>query len=481
MKKILYISFMALFFMGCDERLEELNIDRRNPAEVDPSSLFTQGLRESVDMMTNLNVNTNPFRLYAQQHAQTTYPDESQYNLVGRSIPARFWAAGYRDVLIDLKTAKELLRESQAAGTSGLTQEVAQNRIAAINITMSYTYAVLVDVFGDIPYTEALNPEETTPKYDDARTVYNAVLDSLEVAASAISPDVAGFAAAQDPLYGGDMAQWYKFANSIRLRLGMRLADVDKAASVAIVNDAVADGVFESNADNAAFQYFGSAPNTNPIYADLVLSGRADFVAANTIVDIMNELNDPRRSVYFRENLGTGVFEGGTYGDANSYAGFTQVGDILHTPDLPGVLMNYAEVRLTLAEAVERGGYNVSGTAAQHYHAGIMASINQWGLSDAEAEAYISQPDVNYATAGGGWEQKIGEQLWLAQYNQGFDAWTTWRRLDFEGFTPPPGMEFSDIPLRFPYPLEEAQLNGENYEVTTVDMPIFWDTEQPLL
>lgn len=477
MKKILYISFMALFFMGCDQRLEDLNIDRRNPAEVDPSSLFTQGLRETADMMTNLNVNSNPFRLYAQHHAQTTYPDESQYNLAGRNIPARFWARGYRDVLIDLKTAKELIREEMAAGTSNLPSAVLENRIASINIVMHYTYGVMVDVFGDIPYTQALDPNELTPAYDDARTVYNAVLDSLDAASSAIDPSVPGFPEAQDPLYGGDMEKWAKFANSIRLRMGMRLADVDKSASVAVVNDALADGVFESNADNAAFQYQASAPNTNPVYADLVLSGRSDFVAANTIVDIMNELEDPRRSVYFRDNLGEGEYLGGTYGDANSYVGFSQVGEVFHTPTLPGILMNYAEIEFTLAEAVERGGYNVSGTAEEHYNEGIRASFEQWGYSEEEAEEYIEQPEVNYETAEGDWRQKIGIQLWLAQYNQGFDAWTTWRRLDFEGFNAPPGMEIGDIPLRFPYPLEEAQLNAENYRVTTVETPIFWDTE----
>jgi hypothetical protein len=481
MKKILFIPFIALLFMGCDDRLEDLNTDKRNPAEVDPSSLFTQGLRETADLMTNLNVNQNPFRLYAQQHAQTTYPEESQYNLTSRSIPAGFWAGGYRDVLIDLKTAKQLIREQVATGTAGVPEAVSQNRIAAINITMSYVYATMVDVFGDIPYTEALDPENLTPAYDDARTVYNAVLDSLDVAAANINLNATGFSEAQDPLYEGDMSNWFKFANSVKLRMGMRLADVDKAASVAIVNEALASGVFESNEDNASFTYFGSAPNTNPVYASLVLSGRSDFVAANTIVDIMNELDDPRRSIYFRENLGEGVFEGGTYGDANSYSAFTQVGEVFHTPDLPGILMNYSEVLFTLAEAVERGGYDVSGTAEEFYNAGIRVSFEQWGIEEEIAEAYIAQPEVNYETAPGDWKQKIGIQLWLAQYNQGFDAWTTWRRLDFVGFTAPPGMEIGEIPLRFPYPLEEAQLNGENYRVTTVSDPIFWDTEQPLL
>lgn len=482
MKKILYIALFTLFFVGCDDRLEDLNTDKRNPAEVDPTSLFTQALRETFDMMVSINVNDNPFNLYAQFWAQTTYPEESQYDLTGRSIPANFWTNGYRDALIDYKESRRLIQEQLATGSTGLSDAVLNNRIAAINIMSAYVYAVMVDTFGDIPYSEALDPDNLNPKYDDARSIYGSVIDSLDMAIANIDTGEEGFPIAQDPLYEGDMENWVLFANSLKLRLGMRLADVDKPASVTIVNEALAAGVFMSNEDNASMTYYGSSPNTNPIYEDLVLSGRADFVAANTVIDVMNALDDPRRTVYFRENLGDGDFEGGIYGTANNYSAFTQVGDILHTPDFPGTIFNYAEVEFLQAEAIERGGYMVEGTAEQHYNAGIEASFNQWGLSDAMYASYIAQPDVSYNTASGDWKQKVGIQLWLALYNQGFEAWSTWRRLDFEAFNAPPGLTFDDIPLRFTYPLEEAQLNGPNYLSAgekiggdVVSTQVFWD------
>lgn len=480
------MSALTLCFMGCDDRLEDLNTDKRNPSEVAPSSLFTQGLRETSDMMVSINVNENPFNLYAQYWAQTTYPDESQYNQTGRSIPESFWINGYRDALIDFKEAKTLIQED-LEGASETDQVVYQNQIAAIDIISSYVYLTMVDAFGNIPYSEALNPDKLNPAYDDARTVYESAIATLKSATEQIDEGAAGFAASQDPLYGGDMTQWKLFANSLRLRYGMRLADVASDVSKTVVNDAIASGVFSSNADNATLTYYGAAPNTNPIYEDLVLSGRADFVAANTIVDIMNELDDPRRPVYFRENLGAGVFDGGVYGDANSYAGYTQVGDILHTAEFPGIIMTYAEVELLKAEAAERGGYNVSGTAAAHYLNGIEASMEFWDLPMSEYNAYVVQPEVAYTgTNGGGLskaeKQQIGVQLWLAQYSQGFEGWTTWRRLDFEGFTPPPGMSAGDIPLRLLYPLSEGQLNNTNYEAAGTAIggdlkttPIFWD------
>lgn len=489
MKKVLYIFLITLFFVGCDERLDELNTDKRNPAEVDPTSLFAQALRETHDMMASISVNDNPFNLYAQFWAQTTYPEESQYNLVSRSIPHNFWINGYRDALADYQAARVQIEAQIESGSSGLPDEVLQNRIAAINIMEAYVYHTLVDAFGDIPYSEALDPENIAPAYDDAQTIYMSELENLASAIAAIDVDAAGFPAGQDPMYQGDMEQWMKFANSLRLRMGMRLADVDQATSVAVVNSALASGVFENNADNADMMYLSASPNTSPVYEDLVLSGRNDFVAANTAINIMNSLDDPRIAVYYDDNLGAGVYKGGVYGSANNFSAFTQLGDVLRTPELASVLMSYAEVEFLKAEAAERGGYNVPGTAAMHYNEGIRASFNQWGLSTQMANDYIAQPAVNYATAPGTWKQKIGLQLWLALYGQGFEAWTTWRRFDFTGLVAPPGMKLSDVPLRLIYPLEEARLNGPNYkaaqakleplggdEVTT---PIFWDTQQP--
>lgn len=485
MKKVTFIILATLFFIGCDDRLEDLNTDKRNPAEVDPSSLFTQGLRETFDLMSSISVNDNPFNLYAQYWAQTTYPDESQYNMVGRSIPRNFWRTAYRNVLNNLKESKRLIQEELESGTSVASDAELMNRMATIDILTGYVYHVLVDAFGDIPYTEALDPENLNPKYDDAREVYNSVIANLSAALATIDQNIGGFPASQDPLYNGDMTNWVKLANSVKLRMGMRLADVDKAASVNIVNEALAAGVISSNAENASMPYGSSAPNTNPVYEDLVLSGRQDFVASNTLVDVMNDLEDPRRPVYFRENVGPGTFIGGIYGDANSYSEFTQVGNIFHqNPDFPGTIFNYAEVEFLMAEAIERGGYNVTGTVEEHYNAGIMASFDQWGLPMSAYEAYIMRPEVQYTTAPGEWQQKIGLQLWLALYTQGFEGWNTWRRLDFAAFNAPPEMTIEDIPVRFTYPLEEAQLNGPAYNAAgskiggdNASTRVFWDVK----
>jgi hypothetical protein len=155
---------------------------------------------------------------------------------------------------------------------------------------------------------------------------------------------------------------------------------------------------------------------------------------------------------------------------------------VFHDPTLEGLILDYSEVEFLLAEAKERG-FNVTGTAEDHYNAGITASMEYWGIDDADITAYLAQPEVAYGTAAGSWKQKIGVQSWIALYNRGFEGWSVWRRLDFTGFNVPPLLEYSDIPNRFIFPIEEATLNGTNLDAAIqmiggsddVQTRVFWD------
>ena len=142
--------------------------------------------------------------------------------------------------------------------------------------------------------------------------------------------------------------------------------------------------------------------------------------------------------------------------------------------------MIYAEVEFLLAEAVERG-FDVGGTAEEHYNKAITASILDWGGTVEEAAAYLADPRVAYATAEGDWKQKIGMQSWIAYYNRGFEAWTQFRRLDYPLLVAPPDA-LSALPIRLTYPIEEQTLNGTNWEAAgtaiggdAVDTQLFWD------
>jgi hypothetical protein len=274
------------------------------------------------------------------------------------------------------------------------------------------------------------------------------------------------------------VGQWFKFANSLKLRMAMVLADVDFNTAQTMVEEA-APNVFSSNDDNAVFRYLSTPPNTNPIWTNLVQSNRNDYVPSNTLVNAMNAVDDPRREFYFTLDPND-EYSGGIYGAGNSFSKFSHVGDMVLEPDFPAVLMDYAEVEFLLAEAVERG-MNVGGTAVQHYNNAVTASITYWGGSEADATTYLAQPEVNYATAPGPWQRKIGTQEWIALYLRSFDAWVVWRRLDYPQLQPPPSA-ITPIPVRYTYPSNEQNLNEENYVKASADIggdevttPLFWD------
>jgi hypothetical protein len=373
----------------------------------------------------------------------------------------------YTNVLYDLKDSKSLADSN--------------NKKAMIEVLEVYTWQQLVDTFGDIPYSAALlGGEDPTPAYDNDADIYNDLLTRINSAISMFDASGdAGFTSA-DVIYGGNISKWQKLANSVKLKLAMRIADVNSTVAQQAAQEAVAAGILSSNADNAIISYESSTPNTNPLWVDLVQSGRSDFVISNTLVDYMNNLSDPRREFYFDDNLGSGVYVGGPYGDNNAFTSYTHIGEMLHDPTFRGVLLDYSEMQFLLAEAVERG-YTVGGTAEEHYNAGITASMEDWGVDSSSISSYLANPSVAYSTASGTWREKIGFQFWLAMYNRGFEGWCVYRKYDA------PVMNVAaesglPVPTRYTYPLREQTLNGANYTAASsaiggdeLDTPIFWD------
>ena len=220
-----------------------MNKPTKGAVVVPAEPLFTNGLNEMFYLMNNSDVNVNVFRLYAQYWAQTTYPDESQYNMVGRRNPDNFWRRGYRDALQDLEEAKRITNETWE--TLPISAAVRDNRLGIIEITQVYTYAILVDAFGAVPYTESLDVDILQPKYDNGADVYNDLIARLNTAIDMINGAEEGFSADQDPVYQGDAAAWKKFGNSLKLKIAINIADVDAAKAGTMVTEAIASGVFD--------------------------------------------------------------------------------------------------------------------------------------------------------------------------------------------------------------------------------------------
>jgi hypothetical protein len=478
MKRILMMMLPFVLLTACVDSLDEYNIDQKRASAVPPRTLFTNAMKGLTDILTTPNVNSNNYRMFVQYWATTTYLDEPRYNMTARLYSQNLWNAVYRDVLADLKEAKRLINLDAT-----LVAAEKNNQLGIIEIMEVYSWTVLVNTFGGVPYSQALDSDNLLPVYDEAETIYTNLATRLDAALTMLTPASPSFGTA-DVIYAGNVAKWVKFGNSLKLKMGMQLADHNAATAKTMVEQAAPNVILLDNSDNARFPYIAAAPNNNPISANLnpQFSSREDFVIASTIVNAMNTRNDPRRVQYFTQ-VG-GAYVGGNYGFSNAYASFSHVSTKIIAATFEGMLLESSEVAFLLAEAAERG-FTVPGTAETNYNAGVTASILYWGGTGAEATAYLLQPSVAYTTAAGNYKEKIGTQKWIALFNRGWESWVEWRRLDFPTLAPPSGGGITTalkIPVRMIYPVSEQTLNGAQWEVASgriggdsPDNKLFWD------
>ncbi|MFT4152554.1 SusD/RagB family nutrient-binding outer membrane lipoprotein [Parafilimonas sp.] len=477
-KQIFIAAIPLILLGGCAKDLTKLNNDPKNPTSISYEALFTRGQQQLANLLTTADYNLNPFNFFEQYWQETTYLNESQYDIFYRGIPGTDWDMLYLNVLENLIQADSLAK-IQVTDASQLANVHAQ-----IDITEVTAFYYLITTYGNIPYTDAFNViNQAFPKYDDAETVYKDLLTRLTSDIAALNDGADGIGSA-DQIYGGDVDSWIKFANSLALRMGITIADADDALAKQTV-EAAAPNVFTSNDDNANYIYLSSPPYVNPIYNFFILSARQqDFVGCTTFISQLQSNDDPRLPLYFTTatnssgaNLG---YIGVDPGKAGGYSGHSAPAPEIYTADFRGVFMSYAETQFYLAEAAERG-YSVGGTAESFYKEGVEASILEWGGTQADADAYYAQSTVNYATASSDWKEKIGTQMWIALYNRAWDAWVESRRLDYPVF-PAPDQAVSGFPVRFTYPVTETNVNSDNYQDAAqaiggddVTTKLFWD------
>jgi hypothetical protein len=391
-------------------------------------------------------------------------------------------------------------------------------------IMQVYCYSTITDVYGDAPYTQALQAKTgtTLPAYDSQQSIYTAMLAKLETATAALS------AAAPLPTndaypYKGDITKWKKFGYSMMLKLAMRLTKVDPATAKTYAEKAAAGGVFASIDDDAYVVADNSKGFTNGNGA--ALSTLADIYSvrwSKTLIDYLQATNDPRLGVS-AEVPPAGLVANQSMTTAGNSTLAAQVGqpngydlnggatDITKAPGYPGgtgtgadltpigkysrptlmyrdrnapiFVLTYAETELLLAEAATRG-FNVTGTAASHYKNGVVAGIASLArfsgvVSPAAATAYA---DVNPLVTANALKQ-INEQYWATtglQMNF-VAAWNNWKRSGFPVLTPVNYTgNFSNgmIPRRQPYPTGEATLNTDNYNTAVGKLtgPTDWIT-----
>jgi hypothetical protein len=468
MKKFFLISSILLF-LSCSSNLEGLNEDQINATTAPADAFFNLALKNMSDLLSGIEygATVDPWsnsRLLVQQISSVTYNEGTTYFINFN------WNSVYQDVLINLKEGAKVIEASQPDSDPS-----SQNKLAIIEIMQVYTFSKLVESFGNIIYTEALDINNISPKYDDAETIYIDLLSRLSIAINNLDESKAAWN--HDIIYSGDVSSWKKFGKSLQLQMGMRIVESNPQLATETIVEAIS-GVFTSNEDNAKLVHLSSPPNTSELWTDLAVGNRRDYVGAEPFVNVLNELEDPRRTVYFQPV--NGEYFGSPSGLVVNYNDFSKFGEIFYQPTTPVIFLDYASVEFFLAEAAERNIGSVTNPEA-HYNAAITASFEYYGVGEG-VEAYLEQPDVAYTTADGTWQQKIGIQKWLALFNQSPEGYTEWRRLDYPTLLAPPDSFINTVPVRFRYPISEQILNSTNYQSAASAMggdllttKLFWD------
>jgi hypothetical protein len=343
---------LALGASACDSGLTEINENPNDPEVVPADNVFANGIASGVGRAFGANFNMTLTALWAQHMAKIQYIDEDRYDLRDQAVNAH-WTGFYSVPLQDF----------QDVVNSGADNN--RPNVEAQGLVMrSWLFQIMTDVWGDIPYSEALRgtgeARIVTPKYDTQEQVYNGILADLKRA-----NDIIGAGAAindGDLIYDGDMPSWKKFANSLRLRAAMRLSQVNPTLARTEAAAAIAAGVFTSNADNAVLNYTPSAPSQSPLYLNQIGFGgsRDDHGISATMVNTLKALNDPRLPVYAQPAPVDKQYRGAMNGPSDANAPvlntISRLGTYFLRADWPAPLMTYAEVLFLRAEAAQRRG-----------------------------------------------------------------------------------------------------------------------------
>lgn len=510
MKKIISLFLLSSFIIisSCDERFAELNTDpNRAGANVfDPNLILPVASFSYGNMMTGYTGAILFQSMWIQAMASTStgganyYSNADKYVISGstNSYITGVWNEGFAQ-------ASRLNQMRKLAEAKGLT-----NLYAVGGIFKVATLSFISDVYGDAPYSEALQAEEgiSQPKYDNQSEAYLAMLNDLEASINLIN--LSGDPIRNDVVYGGDLTKWRKFGYSVMLKLAMRLVKKDPSTAQAWVQKAVTGGVFASTNDemlvpaDQANGYANSSANALNVPDDIY-----EVRWSNIMIDFLKSTNDPRLGIVAEvPPPGLAANRNGLVVGNNDPA--VQIGlpngydlrggefDISNHPDFPGAtgsggdvavigaysrptaiyrnrnapifVLTYAEVQLLLAEAALRG--YTSGSPAVFYQNGVLAalaSIGKFGggtvpINDAVAYANANPLDQSSQEAS---LKMINEQIWATTslFANFVESWNNWKRSGYPELTPinfPGNFASGQIPRRQVYPNGETSLNPES-------------------
>ncbi|WP_314967587.1 SusD/RagB family nutrient-binding outer membrane lipoprotein [Capnocytophaga gingivalis] len=525
MKRLAIIILGGLALLGtttsCQKDFEEINTNPNRPQQALPTALFNGSTKLFLKNTRNYTTSGMMFRSWMQYTAQDTYTKESRF-LYRDYAGDYLWrypyqvAGGYKDI-IDLNTdpkTKELMT----------TYGKSENQIAAARIMLAYTFALLVETFGDVPYYSygSPNPERfqalqlekyISPVYATQKEIYTDLLKELKEAAAQIVSDSYVFKEGDYIFETPDKMR--RFANSLRLRLAIRLKDVSDTELRTLAQQSIDElkagtAVMQSEADTVELQFDSDDTNPAPIYKEYFVSNRVDYSPSNSFVQLLKGQRgnfgvDPRLQKYFApkgltkyqardgrytESDNLNDYIGMPYGLDESMADFQFKSGVavsffssrILQPNYAEVFMEYSEVCFLLSEA--------NGWDNTWYKKGVEASMKKWGVNSTKITNFLSTiPAAN--------EENVLTQKYIALYMNPNEAWAEYRRTGyphtlikvneetdlnipteagqtkyrFESLV----ADLTDIPERLFYPVAYKVINEANYQNALKSMQMTTD------
>lgn len=493
MKNIQYIVnkigatlVILVLFISCQSNLDDLYDNPNAITSVDDAALFTNAVR-SLFLQTTGTSTTR----FAGQHA---------HYLVAGSTARRpdQYTDNFNGPYYDMSNSMyggviRHIEEVLVLTSSGETENEVRNAMANVIAVMGF--AVITDAYGEIPYTEGGKGKTDgilTPKYDTQEFIYNDLINRLTKSISILKvadPEM-GYPNS-DPMYDNDLDKWVKLANSVRLRLGMRLRLADNSLSRQVVAQCLAEPLMEEPSEDAWM--IQTEGNGNNWYS--MKTGYPLIKVSEMMINQLVGTQDPRLPVFVSKDENdtySGQLNGLTdlaFG-VSKFESKSNMGDPISSKESKLYIMTATEVWLLRAEAALAYDNNLA-TANDHFRMGIKTSLDQWLVDDLEIAEFLAGPTATLTGTIDEMEEQIGIQMWVAITPNYFESWSHMRRTGYPVIAQRTavyldrGVTKGYMPKRFLYSNQEFSTNGTNVDKAVerqgpnkIDTPVWWDKNQ---
>jgi hypothetical protein len=494
--KTLLLLLLVVLFTACKKNLTDLNVNPNDPLTTDPNYLFRYALQQGMgNYNSDVTVHQWTIDNWMMFMAARGGPEPGKEYIMP-SGKDDLWNEQYANALSNTQAIINLTDDDPGS----------VNMVAAAMIWKVYLFQRITDLWGDVPYSEALkgiSELNLSPTYDPQKDIYDNMLETLKSAAGKFDAAKPFFDPEADLVYQGDMNKWIALANSLRLRIATRLNKTDFAKYKEVVQELVGKPMITSNEGSAVFPY--NSMSRSPLWETMF---RGESVVQNNpskfLADLLVNTGDPRVKLLLQKaplsilpifppyngvpNLvadNDPVWN--NYNKDGDWGDISRIGLWFLRDETPGIIMNYSEVCFLKAEAALNGLWQ--GDASELMKEGIRADIafyqlhggNEYALPEQEINDYLaSLPAAD--------PEQVITQKWISfAFRNGYEAWSDYRRtgypvlLDYYGNP----INATLVPVRMIYPYREYTLNREKYnEAVARQGPdseftkIWWDREE---